>query len=182
MALIDTDTLKNIFFWGFIITILAILVLGKLTRDNVILILIITIVVVLLDILYRTYQEQGEKQDDPNKDFPSDRYMDSVGGVCPDYWTVKEYDRFGNPTCQNTFGIPVVPKTIKTIENEDGTQKNIKYPFCFSKDSTDTVKFKKITWPIDDDKLHKSLQCNWVRNCGPADGTRASWIGIDSKC
>jgi len=58
MASIDTDTLKNIFFWGFIITILAILVLGKLTRDNVILIIIITIVVVLLDILYRTYQEQ----------------------------------------------------------------------------------------------------------------------------
>jgi len=173
MASIDTDTLKNIFFWGFIITILAILVLGKLTRDNVILILIITIVVVLLDILYRTYQEQGDKQDDPNKDFPSDRYMDSVGGVCPDYWTVKEYDRFGNPTCQNTFGIQVVPKTKKSGKT---------YKKCFDKDSTDTVTFKKITWPIDDDKLHGSQQCKWVRNCGPADGSRASWIGIDSKC
>ena len=173
MASIDTDTLKNIFFWGFIITILAILILGKLTRDNVILILIITIVVVLLDILYRTYQEQGDEQNDPNKDFPSDRYMDSVGGVCPDYWTVKKYDRFGNPTCQNTFGIPVVPKTKKSGN---------RYKKCFDEKSTDTVTFKKITWPIDDDKLHGSQQCKWVRNCGPADGSRASWIGIDSKC
>ena len=173
MASIDTETLKNIFFWGFIITILAILVLGKLTRDNVILILIITIVVVLLDILYRTYQEQGDEQDDPHKDFPSDRYMDSVGGVCPDYWTVKEYDRYGNPTCQNTFGIPVVPKT----KNNGKT-----YDKCFDKDSTNTITFKKISWPIDDDKLHSSSQCKWVRNCGPANGSRASWIGIGDKC
>jgi len=173
MASINTDTIKNIFFWGFIIVILAILILGKLTRDNVILILIITIVVVLLDILYRTYQDQGDSQDDPNKDFPSDKYMDSVGGVCPDYWTVKEYDRFGNPTCQNTFGIPVVPKTKKNGNT---------YEKCFNKDSTDTVTFKKITWPIDDDKLHSSPQCKWVRNCGPADGSRGSWIGVGDKC
>lgn len=172
MISIDRETLKNIFFWGFIILILAILVLGKLTRDNVILIIIITIVVVLIDILYGTYKEQSDDQDNPYGDFPSDRYMESVG-VCPDYWTVKEYDRYGNPTCQNTFGVPVIPKTKKNGNT---------YKKCFNKDSTDTVTFKKISWPIDDDKLHSSQQCKWVRNCGPANGSRGSWIGVDDKC
>lgn len=177
---IDTDTLKNIFFWGFIILILAILILGKLTRDNVILIIIITLFVILLDILYRTYQDMGEKQDNPYKDYPSDKYMQSVG-VCPDYWTVKEYDRFGNPTCVNTFGIPVVPKT-RTIPKADGTTQDVQFPGCFNKNSTNTKKFRKISWPIDDDKLHGSTECRWIKNCGPADGTRASWLGIDDKC
>lgn len=172
MVKVNMDAVKNIFFWGFILVILYILITGKLTRDNVILILILILGAVMVDMIYRAFKKQSKK-DDPSYDFPSDKYMDNVGGLCPDYWEVIGYEKNGNPICKNMFDVPVVPKTKK-----DGKQ----YEKCFDKESKDTKTFRRIKWPIDDDALRGSDHCKWVKHCGPADGARASWLGVDDKC
>ena len=170
---VDMDAVKNIFFYGFIIVILYILITGELTRNNVIFILILIIGTVILDLIYRAFKEQSKKDDDPSSGFPSDKYMDKVGGLCPDYWEAVGYEKNGNPICKNMFNIPVVPKTMI-----NGKQ----YKKCFNKDTNDTKTFRRIKWPIEDDALHGSDHCKWVKNCGPADGARASWLGVDDKC
>jgi len=175
MVDVNMDTVKNIFFYGFIAVILYILITGKLTRDNVIIILMLLVGAVILDLIYRAFKKKDkeDKQDKSSSGFPSDKYMENVGGKCPDYWEVVGYKKNGDPICKNMFNVPVVPKTKMNGEQ---------YKHCFDKDSNDTKTFKKIKWPIDDDVLRGSNQCKWVKNCGPADGTRASWLGIDDKC
>jgi multisubunit Na+/H+ antiporter MnhG subunit len=73
MVDVNMDTVKNIFFYGFIIVILYILITGKLTRDNVIIILMLLIGAVILDLIYRAFKKEDKKQDKSSSDFPSDK-------------------------------------------------------------------------------------------------------------
>ena len=146
---------------------------GQISRQTVMLVCGLIILVSIGIWLYGSYSKQIEQQNDPYSDWPADQYMETVGGQCPDYWDVLDRDEKGNPICVNRFGVPVVPRVNKNGET---------YDKCFDQDSTTQKTFKTLVWPENPDVLASSDRCKWVKNCGPSQGARASWLGIDQNC
>ena len=106
--------------------------------------------------------------------WPSDSYMKTVGGLCPDYWVYGgPSETKGEHTCINNFNIPIDETNIKTNS-------------CYDSDVGNTKTFRTVKkWPpkcnnLIDEK-EKSI-CDWIDNCGPKSGIRASWVGMDKAC
>lgn len=107
----------------------------------------------------------GDKKKN-NVDFPSDDYMKTVGGMCPDYWTVGKQTK-NTHECINKFNIP--------IENINK---------CYDGENSNKIKFNTVKkWPPKCKTLKgdKGI-CKWIDNCGPKANIRASWIGMDKAC
>ena len=163
----NEQRIKDIFFWGFILLVSIVLLTGNLTRYNLIIILLIVVGFIVFEGGIKLIKKETDLLDIDLPDYPTNNYMNTIGGLCPDYWTFKKYNKSGNPVCENDFNISVEPKNG--------------YNNCYDNGSTNSKTFRKIKWPVDDTVLSSSAQCNWIKNCGPADG-RASWLGIDDKC
>lgn len=163
----NIQKIKDIFFWGFILLVSIILLTGKLTRYNLIIILLIVLGFILFEGGIKLIKKETNLLDIDKPKYPTNKYMNNIGGLCPDYWTFKKYNKNGNPICENEFNISVEPKNG--------------YDKCYDNNSINRKTFKKIIWPVDDTVLSSSGQCKWIKNCGPTDG-RASWLGIDDKC
>lgn len=99
-------------------------------------------------------------------DFPSDSYMRTIGGFCPDYWSVGKRSK-DKHECINRFNIP--------IHKGSGSES------CLDKNGKNTITFNTIKkWPPKKKNIRK--MCSWIDNCGPRSNVRASWIGMDRVC
>ena len=132
---------------------------------------IIGIVFILFIIYFIVRKYRSGKTKKKDIDFPSDNYMKTVGGLCPDYWVPGNVDK-KNKTheCINKFNIP--------IHNKDG---------CLDSGSENKYTFKTVSkWPPAKDSLlnngDKLGICSWIDKCGPKSNIRASWIGMDKAC
>jgi hypothetical protein len=133
---------------------------------------IIGIVFVLFLIYFIVRKYWSGKSEKKDIDFPSDNYMRTVGGLCPDYWVPGKMNK-NNKTheCINKFNIPV-NETNNSKCKEPNTNKYI---------------FNTISkWPPGKkvllDNGDKFGICSWIDKCGPKSNIRASWIGMDRAC
>lgn len=137
---------------------------------NILAVLGVILIIVLVVYVYRKYRDDDKKKPKTTTpDFPPDEYMKEVGTKCPDLWSLTTNYIAGSPyKCENVSNVPVA----------NGT-KNKAY------DCAQNAVFKAMpNWPLDDKVRQKELKnrCEWIEKCGPAQGTPASWIGIDDLC
>jgi hypothetical protein len=102
--------------------------------------------------------------------YPPNDYMLNIGAKCPDMWTNIGYTKVGNVQyvrCRNDANVPLASET------------------CYTNVSNKIRQFANIAeWPIkpSDQTTTLKSRCDWIKTCGPAPGTRASWTGISDKC
>jgi len=137
---------------------------------NILAILGVILVVVLIVYVYKKYNAKKTPTTTTTPTFPPADYMQEVGTKCPDLWSLSTNYKSGKYQCQNTNGAPVADYNSKTKKIYD----------CATNAKFSVMK----SWPLDDKKRQKELanRCEWIENCGPVQGTPASWIGIDDLC
>ena len=134
----------------------------------------IIFIIFLIYYVVRKYWSGGDKKEDI--DYPSDDYMKTVGGLCPDYWVPGKMDKQSKThECINKFNIP--------IHDENKVR-------CIDSGSENKFTFNTVSkWPPD--KLNNKILldndskfgiCSWIDKCGPKSNIRASWIGMDKVC
>jgi hypothetical protein len=141
---------------------------------------VLFIVGIIIFYIYKYFKKQNKK-DVISQIYPPGEYMQNVGIKCPDYWVYLGTTPDGKYVCQNKFNIPVVPKN-----NYSCSQNN--------QVSFDAIEAKR-TWEFgnpndlktytDKEKsafLNNSNRCNWVNNCGSAEGLSAVWTGVSDIC
>ena len=125
--------------------------------------LVLTLVIlIILIIIWWAIKTKSSNSTQPSITFPSKKYMEQIGGKCPDYWTYLG-DRGNYNFCKNTYKVPV--------KNNN----------CYISGNNEIKNFTKYTkWTPTGDSL--TDRCNWIKECGPQDGIDASWIGMDTIC
>ena len=127
--------------------------------------LVITLVVlIILVLIWWAIKKSKRNTTTPDIIFPSKKYMEQIGGKCPDYWTYLGDDKNGRSFCQNTYKIQI---------------KETSYPCTHT--GTDIKAFPTYKhWSPTGTALTE--RCDWITKCGPVANMDASWVGMDKVC
>ena len=129
--------------------------------------LVITLIVlIILVIIWWAIKIKNQNTTSPKITFPPTKYMEQIGGKCPDYWTYMG-DQRGHSYCKNTYKIPINNRTS-----------------CLSNPFGDSIGIKNFPsykhWSPT--KAALTERCDWIKGCGPKTGVHASWIGMEKIC
>ena len=124
--------------------------------------LVITLIVlIILVIIWWAIKIKNQNTTSPKITFPPTKYMEQIGGKCPDYWTYMG-DQGGYSYCKNTY-------KIDTNDTTTTCQTNYIKNFPSYKHWSPT-------------KAALTDRCNWIKSCGPTADVHASWIGMEKIC
>jgi len=127
------------------------------------------IVLIILVIIWWAIKIKNQNTTSPKITFPPTKYMEQIGGKCPDYWTYMG-DQEGYSYCKNTYKIDT-----QLNYNSSVTTKMVS---CYSKDIKSFPSYKH--WSPT--KAALTERCDWIKGCGPKTGVHASWIGMEKIC
>ena len=136
---------------------------------------IILIVLIIIVIIWWAIKKSRQNIKQPQVIFPSQKYMEEIGGKCPDYWTYlgdNEINNTKHSFCENTYKLPVRDKNTCLIGNDVSDNIRVKSNLI------SFPAYKK--WPPTNTAL--TDRCNWISKCGPQQGMHASWVGMEKIC
>ena len=132
--------------------------------------LVITLIVlIILVIIWWAIKIKNQNTTSPKITFPPTKYMEQIGGKCPDYWTYMG-DQGGYSYCKNTYKIDTGHSESCMLTPIPGAANSVflkKFP---------SYKHWSPT------KAALTERCNWIKSCGPKTGVHASWIGMEKIC
>ena len=142
---------------------------------------IIFVILIIYYVLARWYISNQISQELAEENYPSRKYNEMVGSVCPDYWEQNQQSSFP--------GMNVCNKRPEfNIENNNDT--SCAGYSCFDNNSTSQKSFPSVTnFPITS-RSQVEEQCKWLNCCQiknplPSSSTSSlkwPWLAIQDKC
>ena len=109
--------------------------------------------------------------------YPSKKYMEEIGGKCPDYWTYMGTDSENKVVCKNNYNIPIHPVNA---HNADISSKCLDH-YVDNPEENNIKRFSNYSsWPPKGEPLYE--RCRWINSCGPKVKMNGSWLGMDKIC